>query len=531
MLLSILAVLLISSIISFSAFAIAEEEVNATEVNATACIGEGQSIPVVETQHFCCEGLRQIKPKIEGILGSAGICTANCGNEICNSEVESEYNCPEDCKIEKICKDSDGGKNVEVRGEVSECGAETCTSFEDICLSYNILKEGFCSENRISTAEHKCQYGCEKGACMLKEDVSKCTPSQCDDGTVPKCEIHKGRCICKACPQIIVKPVCGNGICEMGEGEICTAVQAGLAKSYLCEQGKECKTPPSVCIIACPEDCSNAMGRIVHANLNEKFKLRVSQIAKIKEYPYITIIFKDLISYKCREEAVSSDASGIIKKNIATATAQQAATASITGQPITNIEYEVEPAEILKCSEDGPKALLKIEFAKDGNKIKQEVFHLLLKEKKKIGDFTISFLDYDYASRTGLFLMAKEEFSCPEKCKCDNEGEVIECFEEKCPLKQVLCPDGECRDKCKISISEEECKYGCRFEGTCFPMSIRNNGSYCGVNLAMSSQKASDEACENNFECKSNICVGGKCVSASLVEKIIGWFRKFFGAE
>ena len=47
----------------------------------------------------CCPEQYHLSAKEEGIVGSA-VCTAKCGNGICNSELESNYNCPQDCQSE-----------------------------------------------------------------------------------------------------------------------------------------------------------------------------------------------------------------------------------------------------------------------------------------------------------------------------------------------------------------------------------------------------------------------------------------------
>ncbi len=61
------------------------------------CIGEGDSIAVIANPPECCNGLTLIPPKDAEIVGSSGYCTANCGNGVCDSEIESNYNCPDDC--------------------------------------------------------------------------------------------------------------------------------------------------------------------------------------------------------------------------------------------------------------------------------------------------------------------------------------------------------------------------------------------------------------------------------------------------
>lgn len=62
-----------------------------------SCAGEGESIPVIAIPPVCCGGLTKISPKDPQLVGSSGICTSKCGDSVCNSQVESNYNCPSDC--------------------------------------------------------------------------------------------------------------------------------------------------------------------------------------------------------------------------------------------------------------------------------------------------------------------------------------------------------------------------------------------------------------------------------------------------
>ena len=318
--------------------------------------------------------------------------------------------------------------------------------------------------------------------------------------------------------QIIIKPVCGNNICEAGEGERCEETLV------TCEAGKECKTPPARCKVACPQDCGKVREPI-YIELNDKFKLQISQAAILKS-ENIKVTFKNMIASQCKEEIISSQASSIaIKEKV------EEAERTLTGSVVTDINTEKPSIPVLRCIGSGPKALLSFEIEREkGNPIKKGVLELDLREKKQIGDFTVAFLDYDYASRTGVFLIDKEKFKCPEKCKCDTEGNTISCPDKKiCEENKILCPDGECRDKCEIKTTED-CKYGCNYEGSCFPMGVRSKGLYCGNDLVMNSQKNSEQICENNFECSSNVCVSGKCVSKGLMDKILDFFRRLFGA-
>ena len=76
---------------------------------STNCTGEGGSIPVIANPPSCCTGLSLIPPRQEHILGSEGICTAKCGNGVCDSESETAYNCPTDCTNNSTAAPAGGG--------------------------------------------------------------------------------------------------------------------------------------------------------------------------------------------------------------------------------------------------------------------------------------------------------------------------------------------------------------------------------------------------------------------------------------
>ena len=67
------------------------------ESDAPECIGEGQTVPSVPNAPQCCAGLELIGRKESSVLGIDGICTAKCGNDVCDADTESPKNCPADC--------------------------------------------------------------------------------------------------------------------------------------------------------------------------------------------------------------------------------------------------------------------------------------------------------------------------------------------------------------------------------------------------------------------------------------------------
>lgn len=73
------------------------------------------------------------------------------------------------------------------------------------------------------------------------------------------------------------------------------------------------------------------------------------------------------------------------------------------------------------------------------------------------------------------------------------------------------------------------CNSGCNLNDSCYPFGYRIKDKYCSDSKDFILQVGSDENCTNNFECTSNVCVSSKCVSAGLLQRFIGWFKKLFG--
>lgn len=80
----------------------------------------------------------------------------------------------------------------------------------------------------------------------------------------------------------------------------------------------------------------------------------------------------------------------------------------------------------------------------------------------------------------------------------------------------------------KVEVMEK-CKDSCFLNDACVPIGYRISNKYCSINGDFKYQKQEDENCNNNFECQSNICIDNKCVSSSLIQKIINFFKKLFG--
>jgi len=85
-----------------------------------------------------------------------------------------------------------------------------------------------------------------------------------------------------------------------------------------------------------------------------------------------------------------------------------------------------------------------------------------------------------------------------------------------------------------IKISEEEVEeknykcIGCLSNSKCYPSGYKKSGLYCSDNYEFVEQIKSEGVCDNNFECKSNVCVSNQCVSEGLIQKILNWFKNLF---
>lgn len=101
--------------------------------------------------------------------------------------------------------------------------------------------------------------------------------------------------------------------------------------------------------------------------------------------------------------------------------------------------------------------------------------------------------------------------TCPVGCVCTNETIV-------CEANRTNGTNG--------------CVMGCKLNEACVLPGIRTSVEgkrYCDVDSQWKEQKQGDEICDNNFECQTNLCIDGKCVSSSLWQKILDWFRNLFG--
>jgi len=127
-------------------------------------------------------------------------------------------------------------------------------------------------------------------------------------------------------------------------------------------------------------------------------------------------------------------------------------------------------------------------------------------------------------------------------CGSVEDTMAVKFEQEECGIGECA-PKPGCKDKvrncggtctpCPEDDGDGEIFYpcsGCELEDKCYPYGYRKDGSFCSdENDLFVAQSGDDGKCENNFECKTNLCIDSNCVSSNVWNKFLGWFKKMFG--
>ena len=98
-------------------------------------------------------------------------------------------------------------------------------------------------------------------------------------------------------------------------------------------------------------------------------------------------------------------------------------------------------------------------------------------------------------------------------------------------MEEIIPDDGTGPIDFPVENQTEFFCNGCLLEEICYPLGYRKSGQFCSDSFEFIDQSKAGSVCENNFECGSNVCVSGECVSQSLIQKIIDFFRRLFGGS
>ncbi len=154
-----------------------------------------------------------------------------------------------------------------------------------------------------------------------------------------------------------------------------------------------------------------------------------------------------------------------------------------------------------------------------------------------------------------------EESLILDVCSRDNnayyENDNNSLFEFYCDGEKILsttyvcpngCVDGACVPEClidydcysgekclnKVCVKEvvgKVCESGCLSNEKCYPMGYRRSGTYCSENNEFVKLQPSESICDNNFECRSNLCLDDQCVDQGLIKRFMEWLKGSFSKQ
>ena len=345
------------------------------------------------------------------------------------------------------CTDSDGGKWYYIKGSatqiISQNGVEKMfTSFDDQCISTSILREGYCEGDQLTTTDFTCPYGCNDGQCIQG------IPSECDDGTIPNCELSRNDYVCETCPS---QPACTPQFtCDEGYIPKCQIEDNGQCVCETC--------PPKKVDM---EGCLN-MPQSYWDQETDSCKGGFSE---------------DIIKSTC------SDPDG--GQNIFKAAYSYGFRSSYVDD---------KDKRIRTGGSDGSDACI---------------------SDKQIVEY--------YCDDNGYIQTAY--IDCPNGCVNDACIQI-----EITPTNTtgpVALPTETYLTR-EVVGSSFICN-GCVVNEKCYPFGYRKAGNYCSDSNSFVAQLQADKSCDNSFECSSNVCVSGTCISEGFLQKIINWFKNLFG--
>ncbi len=142
------------------------------------------------------------------------------------------------------CKDSDGGKNFNVKGEIEGYLMEELSikTFKDTCENVNKLKEYDCQNDgaKIGYVYENCQYGCKDGVC-LTESIPTTTPTQSEE---PESVITEDEYLKQSCDGCLMEDNCVSYGTRLDE-KYCSLSKDFLNQRDLgssCNENYECKS-------------------------------------------------------------------------------------------------------------------------------------------------------------------------------------------------------------------------------------------------------------------------------------------------
>lgn len=385
---------------------------------------------------------------------------------------------------EIICNDSDVGEDEAfIKGELSITSNGSTSFSRDFCLDEDTVSEGYCKEGETDTKYSRksidCDYGCFDGRC-LKENETDIMPEKItEEGTYT---VKKGQRI-----------EINNVKAEIRE--ISWAL-SGDTEPKVEINGNNAQ----ICSLHVGEECTLFYGAVMHP-ISKNLKIYVNSIEKNEENPaestasvtFIKIDFEEPVTYYYEEGTYIVKIGDMFE--------------------INEVEGRIREITWALAGDTEPSVAI------DANNAQSVNLHT--GEEKK---FFIGAVTHPTAMR---LLVRVNSINKNEEIPLKSTASMT--FIE---IDEVVVPTEETGPVDVPKEAEEiyyAC-YGCKLTDKCYPIGYRKSKTYCS-DEEFAEQKEAGVVCENNFECKSNVCVNDECISESFIRKIIDWLKKLFGIE
>ena len=399
-----------------------------------------------------------------------------------------------------LCTDSDNGTDISILGKtgsdnlgysVDQCMIRSVegTSGVGSCSGYDcFILEHYCNEDFSEVLDdlRGCPDGCSEGVC-IGTIVAVGGVSSCIDSDNGKDYFKKG----------VVKTIDSYGMvldiredqCLRDNQDPSPGKEEGLFEIY-CGENNELKVTSGENLYLCPNGCEDGAcvnglseGRLIEL----KSKNLVTNDDELQSYRRIYYAYGltsvEERSYDVNNDLIDGDFVDLDMTVQIHFTKSNPSISNLGDVIFNNLpdEYVSEKS----CNEEGCSYIIKDDST------------------ETVGAYWVS------ENKIVLIFLKKEEYYKNYQVH-QAVDELIDSIREEYPLLNL-----------NETVGEKQTPSTCQ-------LGYRKDGSYCNENFEMISQKVAESACDNNFECESNLCIDSQCISGSLWTKFMNWLKRIF---
>ena len=394
------------------------------------------------------------------------------------------------------CIDSDGGNNIYKYGEVTMGPGKL---EQDYCINSNNLRERWCSDNSLEFKDYACSSGCKNGACLSESNV---TSPNSTTSSVEGCKnLYWFDSNLKNCGY---KKFCGAYMYQ------------GLRTFEIKDK--------------CEKKLKDEKKEKEENETDEDDETETDEDDKDKIQDKVTCNF---LNSDKKEKCYLGKGAGLHEG--ISCSGVGSCVIEVNGKKGGEITWKSSCGGYQYTKQDGNDDTIEFDCSVGEsnitvlkrNGVRYAYWQCYDGKEQKAGDENSCYVSDNFQAK------AKED--CKEHCKGEKCGVNSFSVGGNCYIEDfagtIDAEDFEDIKNSNISDFKADliCKNSCALDGKCYPFGYRKSGNYCTDKGSFENQIGDNEKCDNNFECSSNVCVSGKCLSQGLIEKILSWFKNLFG--